>query len=182
MPLSFGWLSCFLIASLHLSDGDSTSYRAPLFIGWNSLPLVVPLAGALASAIARCQTQSPPTNALLKQCHLCHTLFDLIVAFSCNTTSGYRLELYMTLRIACYRCQKLLAYKNCSQSLIRDHNTHAKKLPKTRVRLTLLPPILWRRATLCHHPLEDARKTHGRPHITPPQHSDQSGSRNIHYF
>jgi hypothetical protein len=47
----------------------------------------MPLVGALASAIAMCQTQSPPTNVLPKQCHLCHPLFDLIVAFSCNTTS-----------------------------------------------------------------------------------------------
>ncbi len=50
-------------------------------------PLVVPLAGALASAIATCQTRLPPTNALIKQLHLCHPLFDLIVVFSCNTTS-----------------------------------------------------------------------------------------------
>jgi hypothetical protein len=52
-----------------------------------SPPLVVPLAGALASAIATCQTGLPTTDALLKQRHLCHPQFNLIVAFLCNSAS-----------------------------------------------------------------------------------------------
>jgi hypothetical protein len=38
-PLLFGWLLCFPMASLRLSDGASASCRAPLFVGWDSLPL-----------------------------------------------------------------------------------------------------------------------------------------------
>jgi hypothetical protein len=89
-PLLFGWLLCFLMASLLLSDVRRCLHLLSCpSVCWLGLPppLVVPLAGTLASAIATCQTWSPPTNALLKQRHLCHPLFDLIVAFSCNTTS-----------------------------------------------------------------------------------------------
>jgi hypothetical protein len=40
-PLSFGWLSYFPMASLCLSDSASASCRNPLFIGWDSLPLLL---------------------------------------------------------------------------------------------------------------------------------------------
>jgi hypothetical protein len=58
--------------------------------------------------------------------------------------------------------QKLLA------ELTRDHNTQVKKLQKLTRPAHRPPRSPWRRSTLCHHPLEDARETRGRPRVIPP--------------
>ena len=69
------------------------------------------------------------------------------------------------------------AQKNCPRkNTVRElasepQHTSKKNSKNTHIRLTTLTRSPWRRTILCHHPLEDARKAHGRPHITPPRHS-----------
>ena len=63
-------------------------------------------------------------------------------------------------------------HKNTVRELASEPQHTSKKNSKnTHIRLTTLPRSPWRRTTLCHHPLEDAREAHRRPRITPPRHS-----------
>ena len=74
-------------------------------------------------------------------------------------------------------------HKNTVRELASEPQHTSKKNSKnTHIRLTTLPRSPWRRTTLCHHPLEDAREAHRRPRINPPRHSHRSAPRDIHCF
>jgi hypothetical protein len=68
-------------------------------------------------------------------------------------------------------CQEVPHAKTAREEFLPPVAHKQKKSKNTLIQLTTLPRSPWRRTTLCHHPLEDAREAHGRPRITPPRHS-----------